>query len=118
MSDHEIPRYRAVMDVFPSPKARHRHEPPFATVFDPSVWQYGTAPLKATEEISTTAWPHPSFRPLNEPAKRVLAYFNSRMKSRLPVSPFRYGELFLDDGLTGPAQPQVKMRVAAAGDAA
>ena len=117
MSETEIPRYRATLDVRPSPTARHRGEPPFTTIFDSDIWQYAEVPLKATEEISTTAWPHASFRPLNESAKRVLQYFNLLMKSRLATSPFRHGELHLNDGLTGPSQPQFTIR-AAAGDAA
>jgi hypothetical protein len=42
------------------------------------------------------------FFPLNYAATKVLEFFNSRQKSRLPRSPFHGDELRLDDGLTGP----------------
>jgi hypothetical protein len=66
----EVPRYRATRDIHPSPNTRHRFEPPFAAVWDDDMWQYGTQPIAAREEIETREWPHPSFRPLNYSAGR------------------------------------------------
>jgi hypothetical protein len=102
--EREVPRYRVTRDIQPAPKARFRFEPPFAHSFDSDVWQYGERLLKAGEEITTTAWCHPSFHPLNRSAEKVLAYFNARLKSRLPLSPWYGGQIRLDDGLQGPAE--------------
>lgn len=44
--------------------------------------------------------------PLNYGAGKVLDFFNSRQKSRLPRSPWRGDRIVLDDGLTGPTQPK------------
>jgi hypothetical protein len=101
----ETPRYRATRDVHPSSKSRHRFEPPFSTIWDSDVWQYAEKEIAAFEEIVTQSWPHPSFRPLNYSAGRVLDFFNSRMKSRLPRAPFRGNRIELDDGLSGPTEP-------------
>jgi hypothetical protein len=104
MTDHEahreIPLYRATRTVTPSPNPRHRLEAPFSSQSDGSVWQYGARAVEANEEIATTDWPHPSFRPLNESARRVTSYFQSAMRSRLPRSPWWNGQLHLNDGLT------------------
>lgn len=104
-ADHDwkrtVPKYRVTRAIQPAQKARFITEPPFAHCFDSDCWQYGVRPLKAGEEISTTAWPHPSFRGLNESAEKILAFFNAAMKSRLPVSPWHDGQVRLDDGLTG-----------------
>lgn len=99
--EREIPRYRATRDLQPSPNARHRHEPPLATIFDNNVWQHGEKPLARGDEITTTQWPHSSFRPLNFSAQQVLAFFNGVMKSRLPRSPWYAGQVRLDNGLSG-----------------
>jgi hypothetical protein len=97
----------------PAERARYRFEPPFGTILDSGVWQYGTRAYKAGEIIETTAWPHPSFMPLTYGAERVLEFFNTRMKSRLTTSPWFGDSLRLDDGLTGApivsaAPPQLK----------
>jgi hypothetical protein len=102
--ERETPKYRATRDIQPAPKARFRSEPPFGTVFDSDVWQYGTRPIKSGETIETKEWPHPSFHPLNYSAGKVLDFFKSRMKSRLPRSPWFGDSLRLDDGLSGPGE--------------
>ena len=99
--EREVPRYRVVRDIQPAEKARFRSEPPFAEVWDSDTWQYGTRILKAGEIIESREWPHPSFRPLNYGAKKVLEFFNLQMKSRLPRSPWHGAQLRLDNGLTG-----------------
>jgi hypothetical protein len=99
--ERETPQYRVTRELKPAEKARFRLEPPFAHSFDSNVWQYGERPLKAGEILETTAWPHPSFHPLNFAAQKVLAFFNAAMKSRLPLAPFYGGQVRLDDGLTG-----------------
>lgn len=99
--DREVPRYRASMDLRPPQYARHRLEPPFTSTTDTHMWQYAERPIKAAEQVETTAWPHPSMIPLNETARQILEFFRTRQKSRLPQSPWRAGRLFLDDGLTG-----------------
>jgi hypothetical protein len=107
--ERETPRYRASRDIQPATKARFRFEPPFSTIWDSEVWQYGAQPVKAGEEFESRDWPHPSFRPLNYSAGKVLDFFNSRMKSRLPRSPFAGDRIRLDDGLTGPTQPNIAL---------
>ena len=101
--EREVPRYKATRDLQPSPNSRHRLEPPFEKIWDDSVYQYGERPIMRGEIVLTRKWPHESFMPLNFGAERVLSYFNSHMKSRLPGSPFRGDQIVLDDGLTGPA---------------
>jgi hypothetical protein len=85
--ERETPKYRVSRDIQPTPKARFRLEPPFAHSFDSEVWQYGTRTMKTGEIIETREWPHPSFHSLNYGAVKVLAFFNARLKSRLPRSP-------------------------------
>jgi hypothetical protein len=101
----EIPRYKATRDLRPSPNRRHRFEPPFSTIWDSAVWQYSEQAIAAGDEFESRDWPHPSLQPLNYSAGRVLDFFNSRMKSRLPHSPFRGDRVELDDGMTGPTEP-------------
>jgi hypothetical protein len=105
--EREVPRYRATRDVHPSPNRRHRLEPPFASQSDNDVYQYSERPIAAREEIETKAWPHPSFRPLNYSASRVLDFFMTRQRSRMPLSPWRGDRVVLDDGLSGPTQPNI-----------
>jgi hypothetical protein len=99
--EREVPRYRVTREVHPAEKDRFRFEPPFAMMSSSDVWQYAERPFEAGEIIETTAWPHASFRPLNFAAARVLDFFNTRQKSRLPRSPWGSDRLVLDDGLTG-----------------
>jgi hypothetical protein len=112
--EREIPRYRVSRDVHASPKSRHRFEPPFASSTDNDCWQYAERDYKAGDLVETREWPHPSFFPLNYSAKKVLEFFNSRIKSRLPRTPYGPdGRLRLDDGLTGTlpdhvATPRIK----------
>jgi hypothetical protein len=108
--ERETPKYRATRDIEPSPNDRHRFEPPFATLSDPSVWQYATRIVNAREEIETKEWPHPSFFPLNYSAKKVLDFYTTRQRSRLGRSPWRGDRLVLDDGLTGPTQPKFSIK--------
>jgi hypothetical protein len=89
--DREIPKYRTTRTLNPSPLERHARETPWSYCSDNDVWQYGTKPLAAHEEISTTSWPHPSMQPLNESARRVRNFFCDVDKSRLPRSPWQHG---------------------------
>jgi hypothetical protein len=107
--EREVPRYRATRDIHPSPNDRHKFEPPFASQSDSHAWQYGTQILTAGNEIITREWPHPSFHPLNFSAAKVLEFFNSRQKSRLPRSPWQGDRIVLEDGLTGPTQPKISI---------
>ncbi len=100
----EIPRYRVTRDLLPAQKARFRSEPPFAETWQSDIWQYGERAVATGETIETTNWPHPSFRPLNFSAERVLQFFNSAMKSRLPRSPWFGDQVRLDNGLSGPTE--------------
>jgi hypothetical protein len=106
----ETPRYRVTRDLLPAQKARFRLEPPFSETWQSDVWQYGDRPLAAGEEIETTAWPHPSMRPLTYSAERTLAFFKSEMKSRLPTSPWHNGAVRLDNGLSGPTEIDIARR--------
>jgi hypothetical protein len=112
--ERETPKYRATRDLHPSPNDRHRFEPPFSTIWDSDVWQFATRPVTALEELETREWPHPSFRPLNYSAGKVLDFFNSRMKSRLARSPWAGDQIRLDDGLTGTSQPKFPIKTAGA----
>jgi hypothetical protein len=105
--ERQPPRYRATRAVHPSPNSRHRFEPPFATVFDSDVWQHAERPVQAGQEFESRAWPHQSFVPLNFSGRAVLAFFNSRVKSRLPRAPWVGDRIRLDDGFTGPTQPNI-----------
>jgi hypothetical protein len=97
-----IPKYRISRETLPSPKERHRFEPPFSSVSDGSVWQYSDRIYKQNEVIATTEWPNPgTMTPLNYSARQVMEFFNSRQKSRLPRSPWANDQVRLDDGLTG-----------------
>jgi hypothetical protein len=101
--ERETPKYRASREVRPSPKGRHRLEPPFSmSIDDGHVWQYGTRVIAAGEIIETKEWPHPGFHPLNYSAEKVLEFFNNRQKSRLPQSPWFGDSLRLSDGMSGP----------------
>jgi hypothetical protein len=108
--DKEIPRYRASISLHPSAYARHRTEPPFVSSTDNGMWQYAERPVSAGEELEITVWPHASMVPLNESARRVLDYFTSHLKSRLPQTPWRNGRLRLEDGLSGAPPEQGTLR--------
>jgi hypothetical protein len=107
--ERETPRYRAIRDIQPATKARFRFEPPFANLANSDEWQYGTRPIKAGEIIETPEWPHSSFRPLNYSAGKVLDFFNTQQKSRLPRSPWRGDRIVLVNGLTGATQPTISI---------
>jgi hypothetical protein len=86
--DKEIPRYRTTRAVHPSPLTRHATETPWSSCSDNDCWQYAEKHLAAHEEIYTTSWPHASFQPLNESARRVHDFFLTREASRMPRSPW------------------------------
>jgi hypothetical protein len=113
--EFDTPLYRATRNIHPSPNRRHRLEPPFATMMDPDEWQFGTAPIKSGESVSTREWPHESFFPINHSATRVLQFFKTRTKSRLARAPWANGQIRLDDGLTGPTSISLKSGVVANG---
>jgi hypothetical protein len=101
--EFEPPRYRASREVRPSPKGRHRLEPPFSmSIDDGHVWQYGTRVIAAGEIIETREWPHPGFHPLNYSAEKVLEFFINRPKSRMTQSPWLGDRVRLSDGMSGP----------------
>lgn len=83
-----VPRYRATRDVHPSPNERHATENPHIYQSDDAQWQHGDRRIKAGEEFATTAWPHPSFWPLNESAKYLLELLRTGNKARLPPTPW------------------------------
>jgi hypothetical protein len=103
----QVPKYRIGRAVRPSPNDRHRHEPPFSNFSDGGVWQQADRPYEAGEIIETTEWPHPMFFPLNYSAKKVLEFFGTSQRSRLPRSPWADGRVRLSDGLSG-SLPQIK----------
>jgi hypothetical protein len=105
----ETPKYRATRDIEPAEKTRFRFEPPFAKMASSDRWQYGHKSVERGEVIETKFWPHPSFQPINYSAARVLEFFNARQKSRLPWQPWRRDRVVLDDGLTGPTQPNISI---------
>lgn len=105
--ERTTPKYRATRDIHPSPNSRHRLENPFSSLSDNDCWQFGTQIVEANEIVETREWPHPSFTALNYSAKRVIESFNISQKSRLQCSPFRNGQIVLDDGLNGPTQPNI-----------
>ena len=105
--EYEIPKYKATRAVEMAEKRRFRFELPFSQMADSDVWQYGHKAIERDEIIETKAWPHPSFQPLNYSAARVLEFFNTRQKSRLPWRPWQFDRIVLDDGLTGPTQPRI-----------
>jgi hypothetical protein len=110
--ERETPRYKVIHETHPSQNSRFRLEPPHAYASDGS-YQYGDRVLRPGEIIETRAWPHPSFHPLNRSAEKVLAFFQSAPKSRLPISPWRGDRIVLDTGLEGPTQPKFKIGVTA-----
>ena len=100
-----LPRYRIINDVAPPAKPRFARECPFST-FPVDQWQYGTRTMKRGEIIETGEWPAPgAFFALNYSAKRVLEFFNSGMKSRMPRSPWRGDRLVLEDGVSSNGAP-------------
>jgi hypothetical protein len=106
--ESEVPQYRVRRAVHPSPKSRHRTEPPFSSSSDDSCWQYAERSYKAGEIISTTSWPHPTFAAINFAAEQVLRFFQSAPKSRLPISPWFGDRVRLDSGLSGNGpRPQI-----------
>ena len=108
--ERETPRYIATRDVRPSPNSRHRLEPPFTTIWQTDVWQFASQPIAAGAIVETRDWPHASFRPLNYSAEKVLSFFNSAIKSRLPRSPFFDGRVRLENGLSGPTEIDISSR--------
>jgi hypothetical protein len=100
----ELPRYRTTRDLRPPTFARVRFETPWVSSDSSDVHQYLEKPIAAGQIIENwTAWPHESWSGLNEPAKRILNFYRSALRSRLGISPYRNGELVLDDGVSGKA---------------
>jgi hypothetical protein len=103
----EIPRYRVSRAVRPAAFPRVRHETPWTWASSddptkPAIWQYADRVIEAGEIIETDCWPSESaFWPLNESARKVLHFYRSAVRSRLPLKPYRSGELVLDDGVSG-----------------
>ncbi len=118
--DREVPRYKVTRPLKLAAEVRFQFEPPIATM-DSDVWQYWNGPgkLKRFAVVATRNWPHPSFEPLNESARRVHEWFLARNgRSPLPARPWvgdRIELVELDDG-TSPMQP--KSSIANNGDAA
>jgi hypothetical protein len=111
--ERTVPRWRLTMDLRPALQNRFRFESPYTDLTCGDSWQYGERPYASGEEIESTCWPHPSMQPLNYSAQRVRAYFISAMRSRLQHSPWRDGQVRLEDGLSGPlpghvSTPQIK----------
>jgi hypothetical protein len=99
--DREIPKYRASKNLEPPQHRYLRVAPPRATLSAGDVWQFGLRAIKANEIFETKFWPHESFEPVNESARRVKLFFSSRPKSVLPWRPWsREGRVVLNDGLT------------------
>jgi hypothetical protein len=99
----EIPLYRISRDTMPAPKERFKFEPPFSQQSDASIWQYGERVHKAGEVIATDRWPNAgSMVPLNYSAAQILQFYTTHQKSRMQRSPWRDGQVFLDDGLSNP----------------
>ena len=105
----QVPQYRASRDIEPAEKVRFRYEPPFSRMADNNIWQYAHKSVERGEVIATRFWPHESFIPLNYSAARVLEFFNTRQKSRLPWRPWQFDRVRLDDGLTGSMQPRISI---------
>jgi hypothetical protein len=107
----QVPIYQVTRDVQPPTRARYRTEKPFTTMADNDCWQYAERPYQRGETVQTTSWPHPSFRPLNCSAEKVLAFFNGAMKSRLTRSPWHDGRVRLDNGISdAPSQIDIARR--------
>jgi hypothetical protein len=99
--EREVPRYRITRDLAPAMKNRFRFENPYTDLTCGDSWQYGEKSHQVGAEIESKCWPHPSMRPMNYGAERVMAFFNSAMRSRLTTSPWHGDRVRLDDGLSG-----------------
>src|SRR5882724_1825195 len=98
--EYEVPRYRATCDLWPASKAHFKTVRPVPGLADvEDIWQYGRRFIAAGEVITTIDWPHVSFRPINESARRVHAYFLARNRSWLPIRPWDDGHVVLTDGV-------------------
>ena len=99
----EIPQYRISRQTMPAQKERFRFEAPFSGGSESNIWQYGSRAHTAGEVIETTFWPNPgTMVPLNYSARQVMEFFTTHQKSRLQLSPWRDGQIVLDDGLSAP----------------
>jgi hypothetical protein len=106
----EIPRYRSTRAVHPAATSRFRFEMPLSQMSDSDCWQYAEHPVKSGAIVETKSWPHESFVGLNEAAQRVLEFFNSAPRSRLGLSPWRDGQIFLSTGFEGSVQPKFNLK--------
>ena len=110
----ELPRYRISAETLPAKQGRVKFETPFASVSDASTWQYAEKVHLAGSVIETTEWPNPgTMTPLNYSARQIMEWFTSHQKSCMPRAPWRDGQVFLDDGLTGPTQPKFPIKTGA-----
>lgn len=103
--EKQTPRYRATRDLHPMTKPRLRTEPPLSSSSDIDAHQYASGPISKGDIVETKDWPHVSFQALNYAGERVLEFFNSSPKSRLPRSPWVGDRLRLENGLSGNATP-------------
>src|ERR1700689_5740166 len=87
-SENEPPRYRVMRQLQPAERDRYRQERPFSEQGNMDSYQYGTRILKAGEIVETREWPHPSFFPLNDVARRIHSFFSIAQKSRMARSPY------------------------------
>src|SRR5258707_671159 len=102
----ETPRYRASRDVWPASQPYVKHVQPIPHMAElEDVWQYGRAPIAAGKVIATGEWPHESFEPLNESARRVHGFFLARIgKVWLSWRPWDGDHIVLDDGTSSTRQ--------------
>jgi hypothetical protein len=104
----EMPVYRVRAETRPALKSRFKFENPFAQIMDPSEWQYGEKVWPAGSVIETDQWPCVgTFVPLNYSAREILFYFNGHQKSRMQRTPWRDGQVCLEDGISG-IMPTIK----------
>jgi hypothetical protein len=95
----EVPKYKVTREVVPSPRPRHRTEPPFAYDFQTDVWQYAARVYKAGEIVETKDWPHSSFLGITYGAKMILEFFKSRPRSSLTTTPWDLNQIRLVGGM-------------------
>jgi hypothetical protein len=98
--ERETPRYKATRDLHPPALARMGLETPWTSCNNEHTWQYAPGTVRDGEIVATTSWPHESFRPLNESAKRIHNFFSTATKSRMQLRPWADGRINIDDGMS------------------
>jgi hypothetical protein len=95
----EMPRYRATRDLWPPSKPHFRHVPPVQILSEADdIWQYcGRKPVSVGDVVTTEDWPHPSFEPLCESARRVHAHLLAHRGRWLPTRPWQGDHVVLED---------------------